>query len=189
MFGETLTRLRYMAIQVTLFYYKFCPMILCAATVVLDSSVGMRGACPGEMVTYTCTVRQGFQLDWIVEPFVLANTDIEFTSTDTIGRSFDCNSVEAVQCEDFGFVATLTNTANMMMMSSTILADITSTLTCTASARLNWTVVQCRGSTAAGFPIVNSTFNVAGIFILYCIAYVAGKQEIKFIEVRCFIVL
>ena len=156
--------------------------LVCAATVVLDSSVGMRQVCPREMVTYTCTVTQGFLLEWIVEPFILADSDIEFTSTDT-------NSVAAVQCEDFDFVATLTNTANMMMMSFTTLADITSTLTCTASARLNGTVVQCRGSTAAGFPIVNSTFNVAGTFILYCIAYVASKQEIKFIEVGCFIVL
>ena len=176
-----------MAVQVLLQILSYD--LVCAATVVLDSSVGMRQVCPREMVTYTCTVAQGFLLEWIVEPFILANTDIEFTSTDTIERSFDCNSVAAVQCEDFDFVATLTNTANMMMMSSTTLADITSTLTFTAAAILNGTVVQCRGSTAAGFPIVNSTFNVSGTFILYCIAYVAGKQGIKFIEVGCFIVL
>ena len=178
-----------MVVQVTLFYYKLCLIVLYTATVVLNSSVGMRQACPGEIVTYTCTVTQGFLLEWIVEPFILANTDIEFTSTDTIGRSFDCNGVAAVQCEEFDFVATLTNTANPTVVRSTTLADMTSTLTFTAAAILNGTMVQCKGSTAAGFPIVNSTFNVAGTFILYCIAYVAGKQEIKFIELGCFIVL
>ena len=63
-------------------------------------------------MTYTCTVNQGFLLEWIVEPFILDNTDIEFTSTDTIGRSFDCSGVAAVQCADLNFVATLTDTAN-----------------------------------------------------------------------------
>ena len=144
-----------------------------AATVVLNSSVGMRRACSGEMVTYTCTVNQGFLLEWIVEPFILDNTDIEFTSTDTIGRSFDCNNVAAVQCADLNFVATLTNTANMIMMGSTTLADITSTLTFTAAVRLNGTVVQCRGSTAVGFPVVNNTLRVAGVSTVYILCYLA----------------
>ena len=46
------------------------------ATVVLNSSVGMRGVCPGETVTYTCTVIQGIGLDWIVEPFISGSTRI-----------------------------------------------------------------------------------------------------------------
>ena len=144
-----------------------------AATLVLDSSVGTRGVCPGEIVTYTCTVTQGFLLEWIVEPFILDNTDIEFPSTDTIGRSFDCNNVAAVQCADLNFVATLTNTASMIMMGSTTLADITSTLTITAAVRLNGTVVQCRGSTAVGFPVVNNTLHVAGVSTVYILCYLA----------------
>ena len=155
--------------QVALSYYTFqlYIVVLYAATVVLNSSVGTRHACPGEMVTYTCTVRQGFLLDWIVEPFILLTTGIQFTSTNTIGRSFDCNDVAAVQCEDFNFVATLTDTANPTVVMRTTLADMTSTLAFTATARLNGTVVQCRGSTADATPINSSILNVAGVFILF----------------------
>ena len=150
-----------MPIQVTLFCCQLC-LVLYAATVVLNSIVGMRQACPGEMVTYNCTVNQGFLLEWAVGSFILFNTGIQFESTDTIGRSFDCSGIAAVQCEDFNFLATLTNTSNPTVVMTTTLADITSTLTFNATSRLNGTVVQCRGSTAADFPIVNSTFNVAG---------------------------
>ena len=131
---------------------------LYAAIVVLNSSVGMRQACPGEMVIYTCTVNQGFVLEWIVEPFLPSSARIYFTSTDTNGSRLDCNAVPAVQCEDFNFVATLTNTANHMLA----MADITSTLTFTTTARLNGTIVQCRGTTADASLIHNSTLNVAG---------------------------
>ena len=151
--------------------------------------MGMRGACPAEIVTYTCTVTQGFQLDWIVEPFLPTTARIQFTSTAPIGSRLDCNAVASVRCEDFQFVATLTAAVNPNVVMRTTLVDMTSTLAFSATSRLNGTVVQCRGSTAAGFPKVNSTFNVAGTFIFYCIAYVAGKQEIKFIELGCFIVL
>ena len=137
------------------------------ATVVLNSSVGMGQACTGEMVTYNCTVTQGFLLDWIVEPFLPTTARVQFTNTAPIGRRLDCSAVAAVQCEDFDFVATLTNTANLTVVSGTILADITSTLTFTATAGLNGTVVQCRGSTAFGFPVVNNTLHVAGAPMLF----------------------
>ena len=137
-----------------------------AQTVVLDSSVGMRGACPGEMVTYTCAVNQGFLLDWIVEPFLPASARIQFTSNMSIESRLDCNSVASVRCEDIQFVATLTNTVNRTVVMTTTLADMTSTLAFTATARLNGTVVQCRGSTAAGFPMVNRTLSVAGALLL-----------------------
>ena len=139
-------------------------VVLYAATVVLDSSVGMRQACSGEMVTYTCTVNQGFALDWIVEPFLPTSARIQFTSTTPTGSRLDCNSVASVRCEDFDFMATLTNTANPTVVFATTLADMTSTLTFTATTRLNGTVVQCRGTTAAGFPITNTSLNVAGVY-------------------------
>ena len=139
-----------------------------ATVVVLDSSVGMRQACPREMVTYTCTVNQGFQLDWIVEPFLPTSARIQFTSTAPIGSRLDCNSVASVQCENFEFVATLIATANPTVVMSTTLADMTSTLTFNATTRLNGTVVQCRGSTADAFPINSSIVNVAGTSMLYC---------------------
>ena len=143
--------------------------VLYAATVVLDSSVGMRQACPAEMVTYTCTVRQEIALEWIVEPFLPANDPIQFTNTTSIGSRLNCSAVAAVQCEDFEFVATLTNTANPTVGYSNTLADITSTLTFTATARLNGIVVQCRGTTVDASLIHNSTLNVAGepLFIFF----------------------
>ena len=140
--------------------------ILNTATVVLNSSVGMRRACPGEMVTYTCTVTRGFQLDWIVEPFLPTSARIQFTSTAPIGSRLDCSAVAAVRCEDFDFVATLTNTANPMMVMGTTLADMTSTLTFTGVARLNATAVQCRRATEDAFPMVNISLNIAGVFVL-----------------------
>ena len=121
-------------------------------------------ACPGETVTYICTVNQGVQLDWIVQPFLPLSARIQFTSTDTIGRSFDCNDVAAVQCADFNFVATFTNIANP----TASIADMTSTLTFTAAVRLNGTMVQCRGATANGLPIANTSLNVAGVCVHVC---------------------
>ena len=71
------------------------------------------------------------------------------------------------QCSNISFVATFTNTANRMTTATGPLADMTSTLTITAVTRLNETVVQCRGSTAVGFPINSSTVNVAGTAIMH----------------------
>ena len=151
-YGITVSRLWY----VSLCCYTSC---LFAVTIVLDSSV----ACPGEMVTYTCTVKQGAILDWIVEPFLNGSTRIRFLLSSTpIGSSVDCNNVAAVQCEDFNFAATFTNISNPMTIMSATVADMTSTLTFTATTRLNGTVVQCRGTTAEEFPIANRTLNIAG---------------------------
>jgi len=141
----------------------------CAAqTVVLNSSVGMRRACPGKMVTYTCTVTQGFLIDWIVELFLNGSIRIQFALGSTpLGRRVDCNAVSPPQCDNIDFVATFTNTANPMTVPGGTLADMTSTLTITATVRLNGTVVQCRGTTAVGFPVVNNTLHVAGAAIMH----------------------
>ena len=123
----------------------------------------MRGVCPKEMVTYTCTVTQGIGLDWIVEPFISGSTRIRFVLGSTpLGRSVNCNGVSPPQCDNIDFVATFTNTVNPMTVMNTNVADMTSTLTFSSPARLNGTVVQCRGVTASGVPITNSTLNVAG---------------------------
>ena len=113
-------------------------------------------------MTYTCTVNQGFALEWIVEPFLPGSAGIKFTSTTSFGSRLDCSAVTAVQCEDFQFEATLTNTSNPTVVRGTTLADITSTLTLTATARQDRTVVQCRGLTPNATPKVNSTLSVAG---------------------------
>ena len=117
--------------------------------------MGMRQVCP---VTYTCTVTQGTALGWIVEPFILVSDPVRFTTAATTGTSFDCSGVAAVQCAEFNFVTTLTNMINSMAT----LANFTSTLTFTATARLNRTVVQCRGVTDPTPIISNSTLHVAG---------------------------
>ena len=124
--------------------------------------MGMRGACPRETVTYTCTVTQGAALDWIAEPFITGSTRIQFLSTTSTGRSIDCNDVLTVQCADVEFVATLTNLANPIIVLGTPVADMTSTLTINVTGSLNGTVVQCRGLTENGFPFSNRTLIVAG---------------------------
>ena len=134
--------------------------ILYTATTVLDSSA----ACPGEVVTYTCTARQGAILDWIVEPFLPASARIQFLSTRPIGSSLDCSIVSAVNCTDLNFVATLTNLTNPTTVQGGPVADMTSTLAFTAAVRLTGTVVQCRGTTADGTSTASSTINIAGMF-------------------------
>ena len=139
-------------------------VVLCVQLLLfcMDSSV----ACPGGMVTYTCTIRQGAVLDWIVEPFLPESARIQFQTTRPIGSSLDCNDISTIQCADFDFVATLTNLTNTTTVPGGTVADMTSTMTFTATTRLNGTVVQCRGTTADGFPITNQSLNVAGTFKL-----------------------
>ena len=116
-------------------------------------------------MTYTCTVNQGLVLDWIVEPYLSGSTHIRLLNTAAIGTKQDCNDT-AVHCTDLDFVATLTNLTNPTAVTGGTVADMTSTLTFTATIRLNGTVVQCRGTTADGFPIGTSTLNVAGIAVV-----------------------
>ena len=138
-------------------------LIFYAASVVLNSSMGMRQVCPGEMVTYTCTVNQGFALDWIVEPFISIGDPIRFVLDSTpVGRSVDCKGVTPPQCSNITFVAIFTNNANRITVTSGPVADMTSTLTITAAVRLNGTVVQCRGATESAVTR-NTTLNIAGV--------------------------
>ena len=129
--------------------------------------MGIRGACAGEMVTYTCTVNQGLTLNWIVEPYLSGSTSIRFLSTTAIGTNEDCSDVTAVHCTDLDFVATLTNLANPTAVTGGTIADMTSTLTFTATIRLNGTVVQCRRTTADGsMTMTSSTLNIAGVSVV-----------------------
>ena len=129
--------------------------------------MGMRQACPGETVTYTCTVKQGAQLDWMVEPFLPASAHIQFLATTSTGNSIDCSDLTPPQCDKIDFVATFTNIANPMTIPGGTVADISSTLTINATVGLDGTMIQCQGTTADGTPIVNSTLRVTGIFICY----------------------
>ena len=127
-----------------------------AQAVVLNSSVGMRQACPGETVTYTCTVNQGFALQWAVDPYIgPARNQIRFTTSTPIGTTVECN-VTAENCTDFDYVATLT----------TLTPDITSTLTFNATVGLNRSLVQCFGTTASPTLPNNTFFDVTGTLML-----------------------
>ena len=117
----------------------------------------MRQACPGETVTYTCTVRQGFGLEWAVDPYIGPITNpIRFTTSTPINMSVGCNDVTAVNCTDFDYVATLT----------TLTPDITSTLAFNATVGLNRTLVQCFGTTVGPIMSNSSFLDVAGTFML-----------------------
>ena len=136
-------------------------------------------------MTYTCTVRQGAVLDWIVEPFLPDSARIQFLSTRPIGSRLECSSVSAVNCADLDFVASLTSLTNLTTVPGGTVADMTSTLTFTATVRLNGIVVQCRGTTADGIPMTNITLNVAGTSTLQhffsCLLTVLATADVQHI--------
>ena len=127
------------------------------ATTALTSTLdGRQTACPGEVVTYTCTVTQVVLLDWTAEPFINETNRLQFSrSTPAEDRVIDCSDSSTVPCADLDYRATLTSVGPAQ--------DITSTFRFTASARVNGTVVQCIGSTGTGVQTANSTLNVTGV--------------------------
>jgi len=95
-------------------------------------------ACPGEVVTYTCTVTQTTILDWTAEPFVPSSSSVRFAvGTHNEQATQSCNDFPSIQCTDIDFLATLTSVGPVLMS----VADLTSTFMFTATARLNGTVV------------------------------------------------
>ena len=122
--------------------------------------------CPRETVTFTCNVTQGYVLHWIFEPFIRSSDDIRFLTTTPSGTSLRCNDVESVNCTDLDFVATLTSISNPMTVQGTRLFDMETTMTFTATTRLNGRVLQCRGSVAGGIiSISNTTLDFSGAFM------------------------
>ena len=149
-----------------------------ASTIALTSNVDGRRACPGEVVTYTCTATGVGILQWIAEPFILdsGSSRLLFLSTDTqrIGQSVNCISPSQMQdCADFQ--TTLTSITNVQQVMGASVADMTSTLTVTAMARLNRTVVDCRGTTTTDILTATNTVNITSMlpppFPVYKIAY------------------
>ena len=140
------------------------------ATITLTSNLnGRQAACPEELVTYTCTVAQAATLDWIGEPFISERNRLQFTTTTPPGnRVLACGtSTSPVQCADFDYQATLTSVGPIQNG----FADMTSTFSFTASARVNATVVQCVGATATGAQMVSNTLIVAGIMMCMLIVH------------------
>jgi len=131
-----------------------------AATITLTSNVtGRQAVCPGEVVTYTCMVTQTTRLDWTAEPFLSSSDGVTFAvSAINEQATQSCNDFPSIQCTDIEFLATYTRVGPLQMS----VADLTSTFTFTATARLNGTRVQCSGFTAAGVVLESETLNITG---------------------------
>ena len=133
------------------------------ATITLTSTLnGRQGACPREIVTYTCTVTQGSILEWTAEPFLSA-TELRFTpTTPANSRMVDCDDYVNIQCTVFDFQSTVSITNINAGMT---LADLTSTLRFTARAEINGTVVRCRVVDVNGVAAQNETLEAVGMCI------------------------
>ena len=104
------------------------PSTVGTATVTLTSTLdGRQGACPGEVVTYTCTAPRTSSVGWDVPPYIM---QFNYFPSSPIGQQ---------NIGDFQ-VALISNVHVSMG-----LADLTTTLTITATADRNGTVVQCLG--------------------------------------------
>ena len=133
------------------------------ATITLTSTLnGRQGACPREIVTYTCTVTQGSFLEWTAEPFLSA-TELRFTpTTPANSRMVDCDDYVNIQCTVFDFQSTVSITNINAGMT---LADLTSTFRFTARAEINGTVVRCRVVDVNGVAAQNETLKAVGMCI------------------------
>ena len=133
------------------------------ATITLTSTLnGRQGACPREIVTYTCTVTQGSILEWTAEPFLSA-TDLRFTpTTPANSRMVDRDDYVNIQCTVFDFQSTVSITNINAGMT---LADLTSTFRFTARAEINGTVVRCRVVDVNGLAAQNETLKAVGMCI------------------------
>jgi len=131
------------------------------ATVTLTSNVdGRQAACPGEVVTYTCTVIQGAVITWTAAP-VLVGTVVRFRSTSPPDEwQLSCSDTSSpVPCTDLDYQATLTSVGTLDMNGA---ANLTSTFRLTATAELNGTVVQCSAVTATTTPPATQTLVTVG---------------------------
>ena len=135
-----------------LVYNLFSPVATSSLSSTLD---GRQAACPGEVVTYTCNVTQGFLIGWGATP-VLDAALVQFAPTDS--RILGCSNVTAIQCDDFDFQATLTSVGPVQNGQ----ADMTSIFRFTARPRLNGTVVECTRTTSPSTPPANHTLIIAG---------------------------
>ena len=102
-----------------------------AAVVTLTSTLGGRqAACPGEVVTYTCTALHTTVAGWNVPPDIM---EYDYFTRSQIGQQIIITV----------FKLALTN--KVLDPNNAALADLTTTLTVTATAGQNGTVVECHG--------------------------------------------
>ena len=112
-------------------------------------------------------VTQVAVLDWTAEPFISSANRRQFSSTTPPGdRVLSCSdSPSVVKCTDLDYQATVTGVSAMQNG----FADMTSTFTFTASAKVNGTVVQCRGLTATEHQMASQILSVTGGMSIQCI--------------------
>ena len=110
---------------------------------------GRQAACPGEVVTYTCTVPRTSSAGWDVPPDIMQFTYFPSSQTG--------------QPDDIGyFQVVLTNVGVLDNMG---LADLTFTLTVTATLGQNGTVVNCLGDEAG--ERISLVLKVASEYSMY----------------------
>ena len=110
---------------------------------------------------------QGHTLEWTAESFIMHNNRLQFTTTTpSEDRVLACSDpTSPVQCADFDYQVSLTSVSAIQNG----FADMTSTFRFTASARVNGTVVQCRGLTVTEHQIASQTLNVTGGLHNHCV--------------------
>ena len=115
----------------------------------LTSSVeqaGRQAACPGEEVTFTCTVTDGPVLQWIAEPHINQSEPVIFAGANvTAGETRDPTAQIHIVLVDVN------------PGSDPRLRDFVSTLTVRNSTALSGTVIQC----SSGIITVNNSLIVA----------------------------
>ena len=100
------------------------------AAVTLTSTLdGRQTACPGEVVTYTCAALRTTVVTWFVPQII----DVDYFATSSLQQRV----ISGFQLALTGNVPDPSN--------PTTIADLTITLTVTATAGRNGTVVECRG--------------------------------------------
>ena len=136
---------------------------LAAAEVALVSSVEQNGrtaACPGEVVTFTCTVTQGASLNW---------TSTAFTSCDSIPTYILRNSTSVGSTSVCGsFRANLTAITNITGEGQSLQAVLISTLSPTTTVPPG-TVIMCSDLTSTQSSLSKTYPNTASM--LACNSY------------------
>ena len=126
----------------------------CAGTanIALSSTLDERQtACPGEVVTYTCTAPRTTVVSWFALP-------------DVDGVDYFPSSQPGEQVMGDFRIALINNIANGLGT-----ADLTTTLTITATAGRNRTVVECRGDDPS--ERMSLVLNIASKYIIVCSQY------------------
>ena len=110
---------------------------------------------------------QGRTIEWTAEPFIMPSNRLQFSSTaPPEDRVLACSDpTSPVQCATFDYQATLTSVSAIQNG----FADMTSTFRFTASARVNGTVVQCKGLTATEDQMATNRLNVTGGLHTQCV--------------------